>query len=59
MTFLVDYARHNLGFSYERATLLASVHGIGQVVGVLTIPLLSDYLGRRRTICLSNAAIAD
>ena len=58
LTFLVDYARHNLGFTYERAALLASMHGIGQVIGVLTIPLLSDYIGRRRTIFVSNVMIA-
>ncbi len=37
---------------------LATMHGIGQVVGVFTIPLLSDYLGRKKTISISNLCIA-
>ncbi|MBP1747950.1 MAG: major facilitator superfamily 1 [Deltaproteobacteria bacterium] len=57
-TFMVDYARYELGFAYERASFLATMHGIGQVVGVLTIPLLSDYLGRKKTISISNLCIA-
>jgi MFS family permease len=58
LTFIVDYARSNLGFSYDRASLLATVHGIGQAAGVLTIPVLSDYVGRRRTIIFSNMMVA-
>ena len=57
-TFMVDYARYELGFAYERASFLATMHGFGQVVGVLTIPLISDYLGRKTTISLSNLCIA-
>jgi sugar phosphate permease len=57
-TFMVDYAHHQLGFPLEKAGLLATVHGACQVVGVLTILPLSDTLGRRRTIILSNAFIA-
>jgi sugar phosphate permease len=57
-TYMVDYARYNLGFPFERASLLATVHGLGQIVGVLTIPLLSDYIGRRRTLALNNLLIA-
>jgi len=33
------------------------VHGVCQVVGVLTIVPLSDYLGRKRTIIISNSFI--
>ena len=36
---------------------LASVHGIGQVLGVLTVLPLSDSLGRKKTILISNALI--
>jgi len=57
-TFMVDYARYELGFAYDRASLLATMHGIGQVAGVLTIPLLSDRLGRKKTIVLSNVFVA-
>jgi sugar phosphate permease len=58
LTFIVDYARSTLGFPYERASLLATTHGFGQVFGVLVIPMLSDYIGRRWTILLTNILIA-
>lgn len=57
-TFMVDYARYELGFPYGRASLLATIHGLGQIVGVLTIGLASDYIGRRLTIFFSNLCIA-
>ena len=56
-TFMVDYARYELGFPYERASLLATIHGIGQIVGVLTIGMISDYIGRRMTILFSNFCV--
>jgi sugar phosphate permease len=57
-TFMVDYAEHQLGFPLDKASLLATVHGSCQVLGVLTILPLSDVLGRRRTILLSDTFIA-
>jgi sugar phosphate permease len=54
VTFMVDYARYNLGFPYAKASSLATVHGLGQIIGVLTISFASDYIGRRMTIFLSN-----
>ena len=56
-TFMVDYARYQLELPLEQASLLATIHGIGQIVGVLTVLPLSDYLGRKKTIILSNTAI--
>jgi sugar phosphate permease len=56
-TFMVDYAKYQIGLPLEKASLLATVHGISQVVGVLTILPLSDYLGRKRTIIISNSFI--
>jgi sugar phosphate permease len=56
-TFMVDYAKHQLGLPLEKASLLATIHGIGQIVGVLTVLPLSDYLGRKKTIILSNTFI--
>lgn len=56
-TFMVDYAEHQLGFPLEKAGLLATVHGVCQVLGVLTVLPLSDILGRKKTIILSNAFI--
>lgn len=57
-TFMVDYARYELNFPYGQASFLATIHGMGQIVGVLTIGLASDYIGRRMTILLSNLCIA-
>jgi sugar phosphate permease len=57
-TFLVDYAKNEIGLSLERASFLATVHGLCQIIGVLTILPLSDYLGRKKTILLSNLFIA-
>jgi sugar phosphate permease len=57
-TFMVDYARYQLGFAYDRASFLATMHGFGQVAGVLTIPAISDRVGRKRTILASNIFIA-
>jgi sugar phosphate permease len=56
-TFMVDYAKYQLGLPLEKASLLATVHGTCQIVGVLTILPLSDYLGRKQTIILSNTFI--
>lgn len=57
-TFMVDYATYQLGVPLETASLLATIHGTCQVVGVLTILPLSDYLGRKRAIFFSDAVIA-
>lgn len=57
-TFMVDYAKYQLGLPIERASHLATVHGLSQVIGVLGILPLSDYLGRKKTILISNTAIA-
>jgi sugar phosphate permease len=57
-TFMVDYAKTQLGIPIEKASLLATVHGFAQVIGVLTVLPLSDYLGRKKTIIISNSFIA-
>jgi sugar phosphate permease len=56
-TFMVDYAKYQVGLPLEKASLLATVHGISQVAGVLTILPLSDYLGRKRTLIISSSFI--
>ncbi len=56
-TFMVDYAKYQLGMPLEKASLLATIHGIGQIVGVLTILPLSDHLGRKTMILIGNAFI--
>ena len=54
---MVDYAKYQLNLPLEKASLLATIHGICQVVGVLTVLPLSDYLGRKKTIIISNTII--
>jgi sugar phosphate permease len=55
-TFMVDYAKYQLGMPLEKAAFLATVHGFGQIVGVLTVLPISDFLGRKKTILISNIA---
>jgi len=57
-TFMVDYARYQLGLPIGKASFLATIHGICQIAGVLTILPLSDYLGRKKTLIISNSFIA-
>ncbi len=57
-TFMVDYAEYQLLLTKGVASRLASAHGIGQVLGVLSVLPLSDYLGRKKTILISNSVIA-
>jgi len=56
-TFMVDYAKYQLALPLEKASLLATIHGFCQIIGVLTVLPLSDYLGRKKTILFSNAMI--
>ncbi len=56
-TFMVDYAAHQLALPFEKASYLATIHGLCQVAGVLIVLPASDYLGRKRTILISNAII--
>jgi MFS family permease len=57
-TFMVDYADVELGFGFKAASFLATIHGLCQVVGVLTIPMLSDRIGRRLALMGSNIFVA-
>jgi sugar phosphate permease len=57
-TFMVDYAKTQLGIPIEKASLLATIHGFAQVIGVLTLLPLSDYLGRKKTIVVMNSFLA-
>jgi sugar phosphate permease len=56
-TFMVDYAHNSLHFTFERASLLALIHGFAQIAGVLSMPILSDYIGRKMTLIISNFII--
>jgi sugar phosphate permease len=53
-TFMVDYARFEMGLPLSKASFLATIHGICMLPGVLTILPFSDYLGRKKTILLCN-----
>jgi sugar phosphate permease len=57
-TFIVDYAKYQLDIPLEKAAFLATAHGIGQIIGVLTILPMSDFIGRKKTTIISNAFIA-
>ena len=56
-TFMVDYAKYQLHLPLEKASLLATIHGLCQIVGMLTVLPLSDFWGRKKTILFSNAMI--
>ncbi len=57
-TFMIDYANSQLAMPMEKASLLATVHGLSQVIGVLIILPLSDYVGRKKTIMITNGFIS-
>ena len=56
-TFMVDYAKYQLMLPLEKASLLATIHGFSQIIGVLTVLPFSDYIGRKKTIVISNTII--
>ena len=56
-TFMVDYANIELGFNFSKASSFVTIRGLSQVVGVLTIPFISDRIGRKMTIAGSNLLI--
>lgn len=57
-TFLSTYAVQELAFSYETATRLITVIGIGAVVGKTTLGPLSDRIGRIKVMMLCGLLIA-
>jgi sugar phosphate permease len=57
-TFMVDYAKHQLNMPVVEASRVATIHGLAQVVGMLTVLPASDYLTRKTTILISNTVIA-
>jgi len=56
-TFMVDYAKYQLQLPLEKASLLATIHGLCQAAGMLIVLPLSDYWGRKKIILFSNAMI--
>lgn len=57
-TFLSTYAVQELAFTYEAATRLITVIGIGAIVGKITLGPLSDKVGRIRVMMLCALLIA-
>ncbi len=57
-TFMVDYAKHQLNMPIAEASGVATIHGLAQVLGVLTVLPVSDYITRKTTILISNTVIA-
>ena len=57
-TFMVDFAKNQLQLPLETASILATIHGIAQVIGILLILPASDWFGRKNMIMVSNTLIA-
>jgi len=57
-TFLSTYTVQELAFSYEAATRLITVIGIGAIVGKLILGPLSDKIGRIKVMMLCALLIA-
>jgi MFS family permease len=53
-TFIIDYINLELGFGFAVAASFATIHGLAEVVGVLSISILSDRVGRRLSLFGSN-----
>jgi sugar phosphate permease len=52
--YIVTYANLELGFPFAQSAGLASFIAFSGIAGALTIPLLSDRLGRRKCLLLLN-----
>jgi OFA family oxalate/formate antiporter-like MFS transporter len=57
-TFLSTYAVEELAFSYDSATMLVTVIGLGGLIGKLTLGPLSDKFGRIRIMLLCAVLIS-
>jgi len=55
--FMVDYARFQLHLPVNQSSMVAMLHGLFQIVGVLFLLGISDKLGRRLTLGSSNIII--
>ena len=56
-TFLSTYAFKELSFSYDSATLLITIIGVGAITGKITLGPLSDKVGRIKIMLLCAALI--
>jgi len=56
--FLVTYTTLELKMGYAVASMLVTVWALCGILGALIFPALSDRLGRRRTLAVSNLMLA-
>jgi len=56
--FIVTYGNMELGFSYAQSAKLAGAIGFSGLIGLLVIPILSDSLGRKRSLILINFSMS-
>jgi len=57
-TFIVTYGTMELRFPFAKAARLASTIAFGGMAGALFIPMLSDFLGRKKCLILINSSMA-
>lgn len=57
-TFIVTYGTLELQFPYAQAAQLASAIAFSGMAGALFIPMLSDFLGRKKCLILINSSMA-
>jgi len=57
-TFLVTYATKELKMEFAVASMLVTVSALCGIPGALVLPVLSDRLGRRKTLAVSNLVLA-
>lgn len=56
-TFIVTYGTLELGFPYAQSAKLASAIAFSGIAGALIIPILSDFLGRKKCLIMINACL--
>jgi sugar phosphate permease len=57
-TFIVTYGTMELQFPFAQAAQLASAIAFSGIIGALFIPMLSDFLGRKKCLILINSSMA-
>ncbi len=56
--FIVTYGTMDLGIPYAQSAKLASAIAFGGMAGALFLPILSDFLGRKRCLILIDSSMA-
>jgi sugar phosphate permease len=55
--FIVTYGVMELKFPFPQAAHLASTVAFSGIAGALLLPLLSDFIGRKKTVLIINASL--